>query len=100
MLLLIGALVYSSGSDFIGCLPGAYRPACSLVASLSSNSSLTDVVVVNLRGRGPPLPRLACDELLDKGTIGCAGGDLLLNRDCLLLGCLVVFVQLALQIQL
>ena len=91
--LLIGGLVNPAGSDFIGCLPGAHGPSSALLESLTLS-----YVVVDLRGRGP-LPRLACDELLDEGAIGCAGGNLLLNSDGLLFG-RVIFVQLALQIQL
>ena len=91
--LLIGGLVNPAGSDFIGCLPGAHGPSSTLLDPLALS-----YVVVNLRGRGP-LPRLSCDELLDEGAIGCAGGNLLLNSDGLLL-CWVIFVQLALQIQL
>lgn len=90
---IILGLFNTSGSDFIGCLPVAHGPCSTFLDPLT----LCDVVV-SLRGRGT-LPWLACDELLDKGTIGCAGGDLLLNSYCLLLG-LVVFVKLALQIQL
>jgi len=91
--LLIGGLVNPTGSDFIGCFSGAHGPSSTLLDFLT----LSDVVV-SLRGRGP-LPRLACDELLDERAIGCAGGDLLLNSDGLLLGW-VIFLQLALQIQL